>query len=233
MLSKRGVVFHKNYTQGENGFTLAEAVICIAVLGVGVACTVGALTKMNQIASTSRNMTGASTAVMSQIDLFQSVGPFNPQSQTPPYDNANNPPTYDMRLGTHTIGYKDPSTGIAAPQWPVYRESARWTYANTGARTSASGFAAGDVGQLAYQIDTQSYWRLQTTAPTWATVPNGGMIILGTMTITVTDLNLFGTTPSSGPYRAVVTIKYDYLNHTQANGNPYIFSMSAIRASDS
>jgi prepilin-type N-terminal cleavage/methylation domain-containing protein len=93
------------------GFTLVEAVIGIAVLGIGVASTVGALTKINSIASMSRNSTGAYSVLMNQVDLFQSLSPFNPQktNQNPdpcsgasnttqiPKDNCNGSyPLYDM-----------------------------------------------------------------------------------------------------------------------------------------
>lgn len=114
------MIFHKGYIKHITGFTLAEVIISIGVLGVGVACTVGALTKMNEIASTSRNMTSASAAVMSQIDLFQSVGPFIPQNGQIPKD-SNNPPLYDMTPGTHTIGNQDPTTKAVSNQWPVYQ----------------------------------------------------------------------------------------------------------------
>jgi hypothetical protein len=43
-----------------------------------------------------------------------------------------------------------------------------WTYANTSARTGATGFVAGDVGKLAYQTDTGYYYRLLATTPTWS-----------------------------------------------------------------
>ncbi len=104
------------------GFTLVEAVISIGLLGVGVAITVGTLTKMNQIASASRYRTAASTALMSQISLFQSVGPFNPQN-TPTQVPWAADGTYDLRIGTHAIGYKDPSTSTVSPTWPIYKES--------------------------------------------------------------------------------------------------------------
>lgn len=95
------------------GFTLVESVVGIAVLGLGVACTVGGLTKLNSIASSARNMTGAYTAVMNQIDLIQSDGPFNPlktnQDGTPQI-----PP--ELQLGTQTQNnipiYRDPNTGV-------------------------------------------------------------------------------------------------------------------------
>jgi len=72
-------------------------------------------------------MTGAYTVVMHQIDLFQSMSPFNPQktnldgSAQIPKDPVNNPPLYDMTVGTHTIGYLDPVTGVVSNQWPIYQ----------------------------------------------------------------------------------------------------------------
>src|SRR6266436_2051314 len=64
-------------------FTLAEVMMGITVLGIGIGSTVGALTKFNSIASISRNATGACAAVMNQIDLIQSESPFNPQKTNP------------------------------------------------------------------------------------------------------------------------------------------------------
>jgi type II secretory pathway pseudopilin PulG len=110
------------------GFTLVEAVVGIAVLGIGIASTIGALTKFNAIASAGRNATGAYTAVMNQIDLIQSLSPFNPQKMNDrpdcdgvihsqiPKDYCNTPATYDLTLGRHTYNnvpvYQDPATGV-------------------------------------------------------------------------------------------------------------------------
>lgn len=49
-----------------------------------------------------------------------------------------------------------------------------WTYADTAARTGASGFVAGDVGKLARQTDDDSIWMLTATAPTWHRIADGG-----------------------------------------------------------
>jgi type II secretory pathway pseudopilin PulG len=93
-------------------FALAEVMVGISVLGIGIASTVGALTKFNSIASTSRNATGACAAVMNQIDLIQSDGPFNPQ-KTNPDGTAQIPP--ELQPGIQTQNnvpvYQDPSTG--------------------------------------------------------------------------------------------------------------------------
>jgi prepilin-type N-terminal cleavage/methylation domain-containing protein len=174
-------------------FTLVEAVVAISILGIAVAYIVGTLTKFNAFAATARNSTGAYSIVMNQVDLFLSIGPFNPSkgeipAQTESTNNPSNLPTYDMSVGTHTIGcvYKD-GTGTVTKvddKWPVYQ-----------------------------YID-----------PT-----NGQTIaVKGTLTLTITDIS--ATVPNS--YQATVTLTYDYLNRTQANGKPYTLSMSAIRTSD-
>lgn len=94
-------------------FTLLEAIVGVALLGIGVSCTVGALTKLNAIAASARNATGAYTAVMNQIDLIQSDGPFNPQ-KTNTDGTAQIPP--ELQIGTHTQNnvsiYQDPKTGV-------------------------------------------------------------------------------------------------------------------------
>ena len=196
---------------------------------------------------------------MNQVDLFQSMSPFNPQKTssgvdpcggaTPPpqvpKDYCNNPPTYNMTAGapgvpvTHTLAYKDPSTGVVSTQtdpWPVYREPSRWTYADAAARTGATGFIASDVGQLAYQSSDQTHWRLQSTAPSWIQDTSGGIIVRGTMTSTVTDIS---PTPGSPPilYRAVFTIGYQYMGrgpiwNAARNRWEYQMSMTAVRTSD-
>ena len=45
-----------------------------------------------------------------------------------------------------------------------------WVYADAATREAATGFAAADLGQIAYQADTGSYWRLTAVTPTWAAV---------------------------------------------------------------
>ncbi len=45
-----------------------------------------------------------------------------------------------------------------------------WEYANTAARTGASGFVSGDVGKFARQLDDDSIWMLTAVTPTWAPV---------------------------------------------------------------
>lgn len=253
------MVFYKRHTKA-GGFTLVEAVVAITVVGIGVASTLGALTKFNAIAATSRNATGASALIMNQIDLFESMSPFNPQptKNQIPKDTYTLPPlqpTYDMTVGTHLLGYKDPANGqvidycqAGSPPdqqdtWPVYREPARWKYADAAARNAASGFVASDVGQLAFEINTQTFWRLKTTAPTWTQDLSGGIIVKGTMTCTVTDIS---TAAMPNTYKAVFTLGYQYMGHGPvwnptyqpcASRGPvgrweYQLSMSAVRTSD-
>lgn len=97
-------------TSGPAGFTMVETIVAIAVLGIGVATTIGALTKVNSIAAMSRNSTGAYTILNNQVDLFQSMSPFNPQKTNSdgtvqiPIDKSHGSfPTYDMTAGPHNI----------------------------------------------------------------------------------------------------------------------------------
>jgi prepilin-type N-terminal cleavage/methylation domain-containing protein len=96
-----------------DAFTLVETIVAIAVIGLGTACAVGALTRFNALASTARNATGAYTAVMNQIDLIESDSPFNPQ-KTNPDGTAQIPP--ELQIGTQTQNnipvYQDPKTGV-------------------------------------------------------------------------------------------------------------------------
>jgi type II secretory pathway pseudopilin PulG len=255
------VIFNKRHRKlrlfAVSGFTLVEAVVSIGVIGIGVASTLGALTKFNSMAAASRNATGAAAVLMTQVDLFQSMSPFNPQkmNQNPdpcngttltvqiPKDFCNNPPIFDMTAGaigvpvTHTLAYKDPTSGLVSTQtdpWPVYREPARWTYPDAAARTGASGFVASDVGQLAYESGTQTHWRLQTTAPTWVQDTTGGIIVKGTMTTTVTDIS---TAAMPNTYKAVFTIGYQYMGkgpiwNATVNRWEYQQSVTIIRTSD-
>lgn len=100
-------------TKASGGFTLIESVVGIAVVGIGVSCIVGGLTKLNSFASVARNATGAYTAVMNQIDLIQSDSPFNPQKTN--IDGSTQIPP-ELQLGTKTQNsipiYQDPNTGV-------------------------------------------------------------------------------------------------------------------------
>jgi prepilin-type N-terminal cleavage/methylation domain-containing protein len=95
------------------GFTLVEVTVAIALAGIGVAATIGALTRVNSFASVARNLTGATTAVENQIDLLLSDSPFNPQ-KTNPDGSIQVPP--ELTIGTHVTNnvpiYKEPSTGV-------------------------------------------------------------------------------------------------------------------------
>jgi type II secretory pathway pseudopilin PulG len=94
-------------------FSLVETMVSLSVLGIGIASTVGALTKFNSNASITRNATGAYTAVMNQIDLIQSDAPFNPQKTNP--DGTAQIPA-ELQPGTQTKNnvpvYEDPNTGV-------------------------------------------------------------------------------------------------------------------------
>ena len=50
-----------------------------------------------------------------------------------------------------------------------------YEYANASARTSASGFVSGDVGKLAKETDTLTWWVLVDTSPTWKELTPGSV----------------------------------------------------------
>lgn len=111
------------------GFTMVETIIAIAVLGIGVATTIGALTKVNSLAAMSRNSTGAYTILTNQVDLFQSMSPFNPQktnsdgTKQEPHDTSHGSfPTYDMRAGIGTQNISVNGTDFKVPVYE-YRDA--------------------------------------------------------------------------------------------------------------
>lgn len=95
------------------GFTLIEASVALAIIGIGVVSFVTGMTKLNEQASISRNSTGAAAILQNQVDLILSDGPFNPQ-KTNEDGSPQIPP--ELTLGTHVINntpiYREPNTGI-------------------------------------------------------------------------------------------------------------------------
>jgi type II secretory pathway pseudopilin PulG len=88
-------------------FTIVEAVVAIALIGIGVSATIGALTKFNQFSTVSRNSTGAYALAMNQIDLIQSV-PFNPAAGVMPAILDPNDPNNGVWVNDLQI-YDDPA----------------------------------------------------------------------------------------------------------------------------
>jgi prepilin-type N-terminal cleavage/methylation domain-containing protein len=109
----------------QNAFTMVETMVAVSLIGVGVATVIAALTQINSNAAISRNMTGAYAVLTNQVDLFQSIGPFNPQktnqdgSAQIPKDSAHGSfPTYDM-----TVSTTPRSLSVDGTTWniPVYQ----------------------------------------------------------------------------------------------------------------
>jgi hypothetical protein len=71
-------VFLHNSRTHSQGLTLVEAVVAITLLGIGITTAITAMTRFNIFASSSRNLTGAYTSVMTQIDAIESAAPFDP-----------------------------------------------------------------------------------------------------------------------------------------------------------
>ena len=67
------------------GFTLVEVLVATALLGLLAGSAIWTLTQANSNAAIGRLRTGAENAAQSQIDLFLTESPFNPQSgEIPP-----------------------------------------------------------------------------------------------------------------------------------------------------
>ena len=94
-------------------FTLTEAAVAIALIGITMTAFMVAMTSLNQSASIARNATGAAAVVQNQIDLILSDGPFNPQ-KTNADGSVQIPP--ELVLGSHITAnvpiYREPTTGI-------------------------------------------------------------------------------------------------------------------------
>jgi type II secretory pathway pseudopilin PulG len=116
------VVFHKN-GKFAPGLTIVEAVVAITLLGIGITTAITAMTRFNVFASSSRNMTGAYTSVMTQIDAIESAAPFDPlhlaedgssDPQIPDVlvldsDRGGNPLSESVRVYLYKDPKKDPS----------------------------------------------------------------------------------------------------------------------------
>ncbi len=105
-------------TRATPAFTLVETMVAVSLIGVGIATTIASLTHINSTAANSRNVTGAYTVLMNQVDLFQSMTPFDPQDSKIPVDTSNGSyPLFDM---TATTTPRQLSVDGASWSVPVY-----------------------------------------------------------------------------------------------------------------
>ena len=147
------------------GFTLTEAVVAIALIGITITAFTMTMSSLNQSASVTRNATGASTALQNQIDLILSDGPFNPQKV-----NSDGTPQIppELTLGTHVLTnvpiYREPTSGTVVAgtvtttvtdmsavlngiTLPIYRADVRvtYTYRNKSYSFARSTLRASDI----------------------------------------------------------------------------------------
>jgi prepilin-type N-terminal cleavage/methylation domain-containing protein len=100
---------HKANSGLQRGFTIAEILIAVTLVGIGITTTLATLTKINSFANTNRSFTGAYAAAMTNIDTIQS-SPFNPNAQVPqvpPLLDKDNSPIVETNIPI----YKDPISG--------------------------------------------------------------------------------------------------------------------------
>ena len=147
------------------GFTLIEAVVAIALIGITITAFTMTMSSLNESASVTRNATGASTALQNQIDLILSDGPFNPQKV-----NSDGTPQIppELTLGTHVLTnvpiYREPTSVIVVSGtltttvtdmspvlngiiMPIYRSDVRvtYTYRNKSYSFARSTLRASDI----------------------------------------------------------------------------------------
>lgn len=95
------------------GFTFAEIIVSVSVLGLLSAGSIWGLAQANNYASVARLYTGAETVAQNRIDEILSESPFNPQ-KTPPEI-----PTV-LALGTHAAEtvqvYNEPNPAGGTPR---------------------------------------------------------------------------------------------------------------------
>ena len=98
-------------TRRSAGFTFAEIIISVSILGIMSGGSIWALAQANNYASVARLYTGAENAAQNKIDEILSEGPFNPQNGEVPAVLA---------LGTHPTQtvqvYNEPNPAGGTPR---------------------------------------------------------------------------------------------------------------------
>jgi hypothetical protein len=130
--------------------------------------------------------------------------------------------------------YTPTSPNLAAADTVCVPTKPAWAYATAAARTAATGFVAADVGKIAYQVDTQAYYTLTATTPTWASVMP---YTASTLVSRAGHLWYYGISPADGSPRTITISppgslwaafyapSYDFAT----NGNPDIYGVAVCK----
>jgi hypothetical protein len=111
----------------------------------------------------------------------------------------------------------------------------KWTYATAAARTSAAGFVAADVGKTAYQADTQVFYTLTATTPTWTAM---AAYTASPLVSRAGHVWYYGISPADGSARTI-TIQspgtmwaafYAPSHDFAANGNPDFYGVMVVKS---
>jgi hypothetical protein len=111
----------------------------------------------------------------------------------------------------------------------------KWVYANAPTRNGATGFVAGDVGKVAYQVDNQTYYTLAATTPTWTSfLPYASSSLVSR----AAHVWYYGISPADGSARSITVAppgsmyaafyapSYDF----GTNGNPDIYGVMVCKS---
>jgi len=137
-------------SSAQAGFTLAEVLIAVAILGLVAASIIWGLSQLNFYATSSRLTTAAQTLAQNQIDLLLTKGPFNPQLSPPDYPTPNVLQT--GAAGAPYTYYSDPVTGTISGSpitVPIYTDPTTNQQVVTGTIATTNknaSFAVGGTG---------------------------------------------------------------------------------------
>jgi len=223
-------------------------------INIYVTGDVGDIT-VNQGASVNVYFRGDMSAKAKNLDNFNADGPV--QSWTWFYANAaaRTGATGFVAGDINKIAYQDGNPGsywkltATTPTWTSYSPTSpnltssdtvavpvnpKWVYANAAARTAATGFVAADVGKMAYQADTQAYYALTATTPTWvAAMPYSASPLVSR----AGHLWFYGISPADGSARRIdidppgttYAAFYAPSHDFGTNGNPDIFGVMVCK----
>jgi hypothetical protein len=151
------------------------------------------------------------------------------------YQDGNPGSYYRLTATTPTwAAYTPVSPNVSASDTVCYPVSPNLVYATSAARTAATGFVATDVGKIAYQADTQAYYQLTATTPTWAAF---SPYLASPLVSRAGHLWYYGISPADGSARSIdidppgttYAAFYAPSHDFGTNGNPDIYGVMVCK----
>jgi hypothetical protein len=238
-----------------NPLTTANGTPIDTEINIYVTGDVGDIT-VNKGASANIYFRGNVSAKARDIDNVNADGPVMPWTWFYANAAARTGATGFVNGDLGKIAYQDGSPGTywkltsTTPTWNAYTPQSpnltaadtvcvptkpTWVYANAAARTAATGFAAADVGKVAYQTDTQTYYALTATTPAWTSVMP---YTASPLVSRAGHLWFYGISPADGSARTIAINSpgscwaafYAPSHDFSANGNPDIYGVAVAKS---